>query len=130
MFGKLHTQSANQRTILNCQPRILEQMVYEKDTHVNFCLTWEFPRMRVRLLAGDDGNSQICKNLFLWRRQKIANDESKGLDRQLSGGVELSGTRGGDDLGKISDRRFCFLNHVRYLVRAKGIQRVKGFLQG
>ena len=62
--------------------------------------------MWIRLLASNEGNSQICKDLFLGGRQEIADDESQGLDRQFLGGVELNGARGSDDLRKISDR--CF----------------------
>jgi len=71
-----------------------------KDTHVNFCLAWEFTRVHLRLLTGDEGNSQICKNLSLRRRQEITHDEPQGLDGQFLGGVELNGTRGSDDLGR------------------------------
>jgi len=106
ILGRLHTQSADQGTVPKCQPRILEQVIFEDDTHVNFCLAWEFARVRIRLLTGDEGNSQIRENLFLRRRQEITHDESQGLDRQFLGGVELNGTRGSDDLRKISDYRF------------------------
>lgn len=49
--------------------------------HVNFCLAWEFTRVGVWILSGDEGNPQVCKNLFLRGRQKITDDESEGLDR-------------------------------------------------
>ena len=65
--------------------------------------------MWIWLLTSDEGDSQVCKNLFLRRRQEIADDESQGLDGQFLGGVELDGTRGSDDLRGISDRRFCSL---------------------
>lgn len=110
MLDKLHTQSADQGTVPKRQPRILEQVIFENDTHVNFRLAWEFTRVHFRLLTGDEGNSQICKDLFLWGRQEITDDESQGLDRQFLGGIELNGTGGSDDLKKISDHRFRPLN--------------------
>jgi len=62
--------------------------------------------MRIRFLACDEGDSQVRKNLFLRRRQEIADNESQGLDRQSFGRVELNGARGSEDLSKISDRHF------------------------
>ena len=87
-------------------------MIFENDTHVNFRLSWEFARVRIRLLTGEEGNSEICENLFLRGRQEIAHDEPQGLDRQFLSSVELSGTRGSDDLRKISDRRFRSLGSL------------------
>lgn len=63
--------------------------------------------MWIRFLACDEGDSQIRKNLFLRRRQEVADNESQGLDRQSFGRVELNGARGSEDLSKISDRHFC-----------------------
>ena len=87
--------------------------------------------MWIWLLTSDEGDSQVCKNLFLRRWQEIADDESQGLDGQFLGGVELDGTRGSDDLRGISDRRFLFPGRsVRYLSWVKWVQRVGAFLQG
>lgn len=74
--------------------------------------------MWIRFLARDEGYSQIRKNLFLRRRQQIADNESQGLDRQCLGRVELNGARGSEDLSKISDHHFrswtiCPVPHLR-----------------
>lgn len=74
--------------------------------HVNSGLAWEFTRMLVRFLARNERNSQICKNMFFRGRQEVTNDEPQGLDREFFCGIELDNSRGGDDLGKISDRHF------------------------
>jgi len=74
--------------------------------------------MRIRFLACDEGDSQVRKNLFLRRRQEIADNESQGLDRQSFGRVELNSARGSEDLSKISDHHFrsctvCTKPHLR-----------------
>lgn len=87
--------------------------------------------MRLRLLTGYEGNSQICKNLFLRRWQEITHDESQGLDRQFLGGVELDGTRGSDDLRKDQRSSPPFPRpFARYLVCVERVQWVRVFLQG
>lgn len=84
----------------------LGKITFVGGAHVNFSLAWEFPRVSLRFLTSNEGNSQICKDLFLRRWQEATDDEPQGLDRKFFCGVELNGSRGSDDLGKISDRRF------------------------
>ena len=79
---------------------ILGRVAFEEDTHVNFCFAWEFARVHLWLLTGDEGNPKVCENLSLRRRQEIAHDEPQGPGRQFLGGVELNGTRDGDNLRK------------------------------
>ena len=106
-------------------------MAFEKGTRVNFCFAREFTRVDLRLLTGGEGNSQICKNLSLRRQQEIAQDKSQGLNRQFLGGVELNGTRDGDDLRKGQRSLLPFPQRfVRYLICIKRIQRVRVFLEG
>jgi len=87
--------------------------------------------VRPWLLTGNEGNSKVCKNLPLRRRQEIAQDEPQGLGRQFLGGVELNGTRDSDNLREyqLSSPPFPRL-FVRYLTRIKRVQWVRVFLQG
>lgn len=80
----------------------LQKITSVDGAHVNIRLAWERTRVRVRFPSSDERNSQIRKNLFLWGRQKVTDNEPQGLDRQLFCSVELNGSRGGDDLGEIS----------------------------
>ena len=54
--------------------------------------------MGLRLLAGGEGNSEICKDLSLVRQQETTQDESQGPDRQFLCGIEPSSMRGRDNL--------------------------------